>query len=65
MRDETIRVDPAFKKILKESSVNRVKNDVDKEMRSTRELTKMMLNTPSIEKVIGELESIPRKEDLG
>lgn len=64
MRDSKIRVSKKFKKLLDDSALERIQNNIDKKVRSSRELTDMMMNTPSIEKVIRELKTIPKKEDI-
>lgn len=63
-RGTTIWVDPKFKKILEEARVKRIENKVDKKLRSFPEITEMALNTPSMDKVLREIETIPKTEDL-
>jgi len=58
------RVDIDMEKQVRLSALNRIKNNIDMEIRSFPEMTKMMMNTPSFPNVIKELETIPRKEDL-
>ena len=68
MKERSIlrRIDPNFDKKLKELSLKRYKNDIDKDglPRNNRELTKMILNAPSFSKVEQELIKMPRIEDL-
>jgi len=64
MNDEKIRVSSRFKKMLKDSAIQRIQNKVDKELRSSREMSEMMLNTPSINEVLKELKTIPKMEDM-
>ena len=61
---DLMRADIKFKRFLDDCSVKRIKNDIDKKKRSYKELTSMMINCPSFQKVRDELTSIPKKEDM-
>lgn len=61
---EQVRIDIGLKEVLKECSLNRIKNNVDEEKRGTKEMTKMMLNCSSFPDVIDQLSKTPRKEDI-
>lgn len=63
-RDEIMRADKKFKKELNDMKISRIKNGVDKEFRSDREMTELMLKAPSFKDVKKELSTFPRKEDL-
>lgn len=41
--DDNIRVDPEFKKMLEEESVERIRSGIDKKLKSTRRMTKGIL----------------------
>lgn len=43
-KDENIRVDPRFKKMLQEESVARVRAGIDDELKSTRRMTTGIMN---------------------
>ena len=59
-----IKVSPKFNQFLKEIKPLRIKNGIDKKYRSDRELTEMLMNTPSFSKVKLELFTLPKKEDI-
>lgn len=59
-----VRVDETWLKKMREIATLRIKNDIDKKFRSPKELTKMSLNCPSINKILKELSTLPKKEDL-
>ena len=61
---EIMKVDKKFKKILEETRIKRIQNNIDKKLRSFPELTGMIMNTPSIQKVLKEMEEIPKREDI-
>lgn len=65
-KDIQIRVSPNLVDKLINARVKRGENRLDKDPRvlSDRELTKMLVNTPSFPKVMEELITLPRKEDL-
>ena len=58
------RIDKEFEKELRKSALKRIQNNVDDQIRGTREMTKMMLNTKSINEVLKELQTTPRMEDI-
>ena len=62
-KNEWIRVDANFKKLLRESKLKRIANGVDKKMRSDREMTKLIMGTASIRNTEVELQTVPSKED--
>jgi len=62
-KNEWIRVDSNFKKLLRESKLKRIANGVDKKMRSDREMTKLIMGTASIKNTEAELQTVPSKED--
>ncbi len=68
MKDKPLRVDPKFAKLIKEIPRIRVLNGLERELKkeklSSRETTRMMVNTPSFAKVLEELKTMPRKEDI-
>lgn len=63
-KSKLIRVDPRFDDIIRKSAKMRIQNNIDRELRTGRELTSMILNAPSMAKVLEELQTIPKKEDL-
>lgn len=68
IRNSPVRIDLKFKELLKEIPRARIQRGIEKKITkervSTREMTRLMMNTPSFAKVIEELKSMPRKEDL-
>lgn len=63
-----IRVDPQFKRLINEIPSIRIKNGVEKKLTkeriSSREMTRLLMKTPSWNQVIKEVSTLPRKEDL-
>lgn len=56
------RVDKEFARDLKDISLIRIRNGLEKEMLSKRELTRIMRNTSSYPLMIEELKTKPRKK---
>lgn len=58
------RINKDFEDDFRNSARRRIENRIDKELRSMPELTNMMRKTPSYRKMLKELETIPKQEDL-
>ncbi len=63
-RDKQPRVSPEFDLWLEEVALDRIKNNIDKQLRSRFELTKMMFNAPNFPQFEKDLKTMPTKEDL-
>ena len=57
-----IRTDPLFEEWTKEIAIERIKNNLEREMISPREVTRMFLNTESRSKIEEELTTRPRRK---
>lgn len=57
------RIDIGLKDDLKAVGVERIKNDLEKEMLPIRELTRMMKNTATYPNLLDELKTKPRKKN--
>jgi len=66
MKDRKVRIDPKLKEDIEEVKLRRIKNGLEKDIRklSFREMTRMLRNTPSYFKLIRELSTLPRREDI-
>ena len=56
------KIDRTFDKELQDVSIERIKNDLEKEMIPKREITRMITNTEYWKKVKEELITKPRKK---
>jgi hypothetical protein len=57
------RIDINLRNDLKEVSLDRIKNGLEKEMQPIKELTRMMRNAESYPNLLNELKTKPRKKD--
>ena len=64
MRSTIKRIDIGLDNLLKETSLNRIRNNIDKKQRTLPELTRMMQKCPSFNNLLKELSTIPKREDI-
>lgn len=58
------RIDPDFDCWLKETARTRYKKDLDLEQSSTREMTRILMTSPSFSKIDSELKTLPNRKKL-
>ena len=61
LKAKMMKSDPNFFEWLNDLELERIKKGLEREMIGKREITRMMLNAPSIEKIEQELTTFKRK----